>query len=115
MKQGWQRWVRAVALCGMLGAGCGGVEDEPAVHAQQEEVRTGILAQCPVTACDQDGDCYRRPSCGGNDCADHLPNVHPGADGCHDCSDNDGDGWIDESDECQGNDGKCIPVYACGY
>jgi hypothetical protein len=46
--------------------------------------------------CDADGDTYERPSCGGSDCDDLDPAIHPGTNELCDGLDNDCDGQVDE-------------------
>src|SRR5437660_1739167 len=58
--------------------------------------------------CDRDGDGYANAMCGGHDCRDDLPAVHPGA--VEDCSNG-----VD--DDCNGqtdcNDLACSRNFAC--
>jgi len=60
------------------------------------------------TCVDQDGDGYPSNACGGDDCNDADPSIHPGAtDNCGDGIDRDCDGRAADPDTCftPGNDG----------
>src|SRR5690606_23768254 len=72
---------------------------------------------CP----DLDGDGYFDAACGGSDCDDTDPNVHPGAfEHCSDGIDNSCNGLIDEADtlscpvDCPDADGDGYRDAACG-
>lgn len=101
-------------------AGCNGSVDcddsDPATYPEADEVCDGIDNDCDGPADDEDPDCYDcwdidgdgydDTACGGDDCNDSDPAVHPGMAGqdcleTQDTIDNDCDGQIDE-DKCQG-------------
>jgi hypothetical protein len=66
---------------------------------------------CP----DFDGDGFTDITCGGTDCNDHDPNIHPGAtEVCNDGIDNNCDGLIDCQDTATcGNAPNCAACSAC--
>ncbi len=63
-------------------------------------------ADNPIFCCDQDGDGYKRSACGGNDCDDSNPGVHPNYTACY-------GGWCYRSSGC-GADEHCLENQPCG-
>jgi len=72
-----------VALPGVLGLGCGGGPHGAAPDAGDAAARIDAQAgdssviECPVPDADADG--YASLACGGDDCDDAAPAIHPGA------------------------------------
>jgi len=69
---------------------------------------------CSTTLRDEDGDLHVDERCGGDDCNDLDPNMHPGLEEqCRDSRDNDCDGLADCDDhaDCDGDPrcGACVP------
>jgi hypothetical protein len=75
---------------------------------------------CPSGCSDGDGDGYLDDTCGGSDCDDTSPGIHPGAlESCIDGRDNDCNGQIDGDDPacpagCNDTDGDGFFDEACG-
>jgi hypothetical protein len=63
--------------------------------------------------CDLDGDGAPAARCGGTDCDDHDPAVHPGADELCDGLDNDCSGGVDVSENDQDGDGFRVCAGDC--
>jgi hypothetical protein len=73
--------------------------------------------QLAISLCtDVDGDGHAAASCGGNDCNDDNPGVHPGVPDCADGVDNNCNGVTDGPGECfcADGDGDGFPNAACG-
>lgn len=98
--------------------------------------KTNIHCHQPTATCqfswlDKDGDGHPPVACGGADCDDSHPAIHPGAPELCDGKDNDCDGAIDDGDVCGGSAWCnpepcpepplpgflkcCTPERACGY
>ncbi len=76
---------------------------------------TACLTALPVsaaTSCDADGDGFQNVDCGGIDCDDNDPNVHPDATEVEDGLDNDCDGEVDEGFQDTDGDGLRDPEEA---
>ncbi|MBI5507907.1 MAG: putative metal-binding motif-containing protein [Deltaproteobacteria bacterium] len=75
---------------------------------------------CPSGCVDTDQDGYDSAACGGSDCDDSEPRVHPGAvEGCSDGGDDDCNGLVDDLDPacpagCADGDGDGYRSGACG-
>ncbi len=75
----------------------------------------GAVDEADCTCVDNDGDGYQAASCGGDDCDDTDPNVHPGAtEVCTDGIDNDCNGLVDLFDEVPCLAG-CVDADLDGY
>jgi len=87
-----------------------------------------VAVQMFVPCGDRDGDGYNDAACGGNDCDDNDPNVHPGAidicngvdDDCDGVTDEDGNSSCNDAEPCNGEEfcnaqGQCEsgPVQYC--
>ncbi len=94
---------------------CGGTDCEDGssfIHPGAEEICSdGVDQDCdgkdlPCASCmDDDGDGYLSVDCGGQDCDDHNPNIHPGAiESCDDGVDQNCDG---EDRSCKDLDTGC--------
>lgn len=66
---------------------------------------------CIFDALDKDGDTHTPPICGGDDCNDGAPGIHPGADESCNGIDDDCDGATDE--EIPGTLPLCDALHAC--
>ena len=75
-----------------------------------------------IDMCDNDNDSYEKISCGGDDCDDYDPAVHPGAEELCDGKDNvcagqlpddeidhDSDGWMECAGDCEPNNPDVHP------
>ncbi|MCG6947826.1 MAG: hypothetical protein LJE93_02775 [Acidobacteria bacterium] len=108
-------------------ASCGGTDcndSDPSIHPGAEEICgdgidqdcSGADLECPPPCGDADGDGYNDASCGGNDCNDSDPSIHPGAeDICGDGIDQDCSGAdLDCGPPCGDADGDGYEDAACG-
>ena len=93
-----------------------GTQLDKSDSAGSDDVATATDAAQPDVCLDADQDGFMAASCGGNDCDDTDPAVHPGAVETRDYKDNDCNGKIDDLTEAQlvaaGHCGYC--VVTCG-
>lgn len=95
-----------VANCGACGRAC------PAGQACQA---AGGGFGCVSVCADTDGDGHPGVSCGGGDCDDGAPAIHPGAAEVCDGADDDCDGLTDEEEVCGSRNASGGGGCGCGH